>query len=83
MEEQGFKKNLSLQEACNEVALNTLCNCIGDCSTNGQCSCKVAGTFCTLLCNSEGGKNAPGQMKMTVSKWALLNNSQIIYWNAA
>jgi hypothetical protein len=28
-EVEGFKKNLSLQKACNEVALGTSCNCSG------------------------------------------------------
>jgi len=53
----GFKKNLSLQNACDEVALGTSCNCSGDCSKIAHCSCKAAGTFCTSLCHSGRGKN--------------------------
>jgi hypothetical protein len=56
-EVEGFKKNLSLQKACDELALGTSCNCSGDCSKNARCSCKAAGTFCTSLCHSGRGKN--------------------------
>jgi hypothetical protein len=54
---EGLKKNLSLQNACDEVALGTSCNCSGDCSKIAHCSCKAAGTFCTSLCHSGRGKN--------------------------
>ncbi len=57
MEVEGFKKNVSLQEAGNAVALNTHCNCTGDCSNNAWCCSKAAGTFCTSLCHSGIGKN--------------------------
>jgi hypothetical protein len=56
-EVDGFKKSLSLQDACNELALGVTYNCTGDCSTISRCSCKAAGTFCTSLCHSGRGKN--------------------------
>lgn len=55
VDKPGFKK-ISLQEACNEIALNAQCNCTGNCSTIAWCSRKAAGTFCTSLCHSGSGK---------------------------
>jgi hypothetical protein len=57
VEAEGFKRNLSLQETYNEVALNTHCNCKGDCSNYARCSWGAAGTFCTSLRHSGRGKN--------------------------
>jgi hypothetical protein len=34
---RDLRKTLSLQKACDEVALGTSCNCLGDCSKNTQC----------------------------------------------
>ncbi len=56
-EVDGLKENLSLQDACNELALGVTGNCSGDCSSISCCSCKAAGTFCTSLCHSGRGKN--------------------------
>ncbi len=57
VEEEGFKKSLSLQDVCNKEALNTYYNCTGDCSNNALCSCEAAGMFSTSLCHSGRGKN--------------------------
>jgi hypothetical protein len=56
-EVEGFKKTLSLQNSCDEVALGTSCNCSGDCSKATHCLCEAAGAFCTSLCHSCRGKN--------------------------
>ncbi len=47
----NFKNNLTIQDACKSFFNVTSCNGKGDCSYMSQCSCKLAGVFCTLLCH--------------------------------
>lgn len=56
-EVDGFKEKLSLQEACDELAVGCICHCKGDCAKNSRCTCKSSGSFCTTLCHKGRGHN--------------------------
>jgi hypothetical protein len=56
-EVDGFRQKLSLQEACDELAVGCICHCRGDCAKNSRCTCKSSGSFCTNLCHKGRGNN--------------------------
>jgi hypothetical protein len=53
----NFKNDLTIQDACKSFLNLASCNCKGDCSNTSQCSCKLAGVFCTSLCHKGRGGN--------------------------
>lgn len=54
---EGFKRNISVQEACSSYGSMEHCNCKGDCSNLSRCACRVAGRLCTSLCHGGRGNN--------------------------
>jgi hypothetical protein len=54
---EGFRTNMSVQEACNVYGQEVSCSCKGDCNILSCCSCKAAKTFCTTKCHGGRGKN--------------------------
>jgi hypothetical protein len=54
---EGFKKNISVQEACNYYGTIEHCNCKGDCNSLFQCTCRAAARKCTFLCHGGRGNN--------------------------
>ena len=56
----GFKSGLTIATASalyNVSGGATTCQCKSDCATNGRCTCKRAGNYCTSKCHGGRGKN--------------------------